>query len=151
ESPGLQLAIRRRRRRLLVAMTVVRSLNAAGIGLIVSASTNLLYELARTKQQERKKAQNLRDSDSQEAANSSEQADDETKGDEVALHRQVQQISTNIGTIATLVDFILAPIIGRFMDAFGRLPTMAFALGCTSFMRLGLAAAPSLRSYIAYR
>ncbi|CAJ1385750.1 unnamed protein product [Effrenium voratum] len=106
--------------RFLCLMILARSLSAAGLGLLVSASADLLYQLMR----QRSSAQ---------------------------VHQRVQRALTNVATLSTLLDFFLAPAMGRYMDTVGRLATMMLALGCSAGVRLWLAAAPSLPVYLFYR
>eukprot|EP00439_Symbiodinium_sp_Y106_P051286 s596_g6.t2 len=128
------------KRRFLLAMILARSLNAAGIGVLISASINLLYQLTRKQlqweEQEKSKARGAESAD---------------EGIEGLVHQRVQRISTDISTLSTLLDFVLAPLVGRFMDAFGRMPTMLLAVGSSAVMRLSVATLPSLRLYIFYR
>ncbi|CAE7852716.1 unnamed protein product, partial [Symbiodinium sp. KB8] len=118
------------------------SLNAAGIGVLISASINLLYQLTR-KQLQREVAQKEKST-----ARGAGSADEGVEG---LVHQRVQRISTDISTLSTLLDFVLAPLVGRFMDAFGRTPTMLLAVGSSAVMRLSVATLPSLRLYIFYR
>lgn len=114
-------------RRFLLLMILARSLNASGLGLLFSASTDLLYRLT----------------------HSGSEAHKDHQDEEV--HQRVQKHLTNIATFSTLLDFFLAPMIGSFMDSVGRLPTMMLAMGTSSLLRLSLAAAPSLKLYMLYR
>lgn len=66
-------------------------------------------------------------------------------------HRAVQRIQTRIDTIVTLVSFVTGPLIGSFMDAYGRLPVMILGTGVPGLLRLGLTVAPSLKLYFLYR
>lgn len=115
----------------LLLMTLARCLNASGLGLLFSASTDLLYQLTHPK-----------DTKTAENADGSQ---------EVEVHRKVQKTLTNIATLSTLLDFFLAPMIGSFMDSVGRLPTMMLAMGCSSLVRFCLAVSPSLKLYMFYR
>jgi len=130
------------KRRFLLAMILARSLNAAGIGVLISASINLLYQLTRKQLQWEAKEQE------KSKARGAESADEGIEG---LVHQRVQRISTDISTLSTLLDFVLAPLVGRFMDAFGRMPTMLLAVGSSAVMRLSVATLPSLRLYIFYR
>lgn len=115
----------------LLLMTLARCLNASGLGLLFSASTDLLYQLTHPK-------------DTKTAENSD-------GSQEVEVHHKVQKTLTNIATLSTLLDFFLAPMIGSFMDSVGRLPTMMLAMGCSSLVRFCLAVSPSLKLYMFYR
>ena len=110
-------------------MTLARCLNASGLGMLFSASTDLLYQLTHPKRT---------------GDNNQEAHDDH-------VHQRVQKTLTNIATLSTLLDFFLAPLVGWFMDSVGRLPTMMLAMGCSSSARLWLARRPSLPFYMFYR
>lgn len=115
----------------LLLMILARCLNAAGLGLLFSASTDLLYQLTHPK--------------------GTKTAENGDGSEEVEVHHKVQKTLTNIATLSTLLDFFLAPMIGSFMDSVGRLPTMMFAMGCSSMVRFCLAISPSLKLYMFYR
>ena len=119
----------------LLLMIFARCLNAAGLGLLFSASTDLLYQLTHPKKLSERS-----------------QKDDQKGEDSVedSVHHKVQKTLTNIATLSTLLDFFLAPMIGSFMDSVGRLPTMMMAMGCSSTVRFCLAVSPSLKLYMCH-
>eukprot|EP00930_Biecheleria_cincta_P022960 TRINITY_DN16656_c0_g2_i1.p1 TRINITY_DN16656_c0_g2~~TRINITY_DN16656_c0_g2_i1.p1 ORF type:complete len:547 (+),score=80.09 TRINITY_DN16656_c0_g2_i1:215-1855(+) len=95
----------------------------------------------------------------EQAAN--DQSEDDIRGAGASLksstsertihHRAVQRIQTRIDTVVTLVSFVTGPLIGSFMDAYGRLPVMILGTGVPGLLRLGLTVAPSLKLYFVYR
>lgn len=107
------------------------------MGLMMSSSTSMLYKLVATRDAAAKQG---------EAS-----AADRPPLAASARHVRVQQISTSAGTVATLVDFVAGPVLGRFMDSYGRVPTMLLALLSSGGARLAIAARPSLATYVCYR
>lgn len=127
-----------RRRRILLAFALVRCFSMSAMGLLMSASTTMLYELVR-KQQTKRARGALLDGTS------------EPRGADPEVHQIVQATLTRVSTLATLADFFIGPVVGRLTDSFGRLPTMVSGLSTLACLRLGIAASPSLAAYTAYR
>jgi len=148
---GFRALLEQRRSRLTLAITSLRCLNGMAIGLLVSASINMLYELVREAEEAAQRAKEMLAAADRGKDDSPSQPALARQTTPAPVHHRVQRITTLIGTVSTLVDFFTGPLIGRFIDAVGRLPTMTVALSISGLARLSLALRPSLGAYFAYR
>ena len=67
------------------------------------------------------------------------------------VHRRVQQEQTTHDTAIAVAEFMIGPLIGSAMDAYGRLPAMILAPLISGIFRLRLACQAGLDFYLVYR